>query len=152
MLNVKLIFSFNIRRPYFRLLDRLVYLRTVLERIQPMDRKLKYQIDKLVKLAATGSVRDETDLMYKPDPSNLVPKVCALRWRRVILVSRGDNLPLFELSNCSCSLIAFVRLELRRQRKARKQPMASTNRPRLRPPTLKRRSPEQPAANDASSG
>lgn len=59
------------------LTERLVYLRTVLERIQPLDRKLKYQIDKLVKMAATGTIRDEADLLYKPDPANLVPKV---RW------------------------------------------------------------------------
>lgn len=56
-----------------------MYLRTVLERTQPIDRKLKYQVDKLVKLASSGGaaeVNAEGDLLqYRPDPANLVPKV-----------------------------------------------------------------------------
>ena len=63
--------------------DRLVMLRTVLERTQPIDRKLKYQVDKLVRLAAAGpkgtgadaAAEDGDQLQYRPDPSNLVPKV-----------------------------------------------------------------------------
>uniref|UniRef100_A0A336LWY1 CSON002686 protein n=1 Tax=Culicoides sonorensis TaxID=179676 RepID=A0A336LWY1_CULSO len=44
-------------------IDRLIELRTVLEKIRPIDYKLRYQIDKLVKTATTG-VED------KNDPSN----------------------------------------------------------------------------------
>ncbi|KAK2499909.1 hypothetical protein MC885_019444 [Smutsia gigantea] len=35
---------------------RLVEIRTVLEKLRPLDQKLKYQIDKLVKTAVTGSL------------------------------------------------------------------------------------------------
>ena len=34
--------------------DRLVEIRTVLEKIRPLDQKLRYQIDKLIKTANTG--------------------------------------------------------------------------------------------------
>ena len=34
--------------------DRLVEIRTVLEKIRPLDQKLRYQVDKLLKTAATG--------------------------------------------------------------------------------------------------
>lgn len=33
--------------------ERLVYIRTVLERIKPIDQKLKYQIDKVLPLQST---------------------------------------------------------------------------------------------------
>jgi len=35
---------------------RLVEIRTVLEKLRPLDQKLKYQVDKLVKTAVTGSL------------------------------------------------------------------------------------------------
>ena len=35
--------------------DRLIELRVVLEKIHPLEKKLQYQIDKLVKIATTGS-------------------------------------------------------------------------------------------------
>ncbi|KAK4879213.1 hypothetical protein RN001_007359 [Aquatica leii] len=52
-------------------IDRLIEIRTVLEKIRPIDRKLKYQIDKLVKTAVTGTnVNDPTS--FKANPENLV--------------------------------------------------------------------------------
>lgn len=36
-------------------IDRLIEIRTVLEKIRPIDYKLRYQIDKLVKTAITGT-------------------------------------------------------------------------------------------------
>lgn len=36
-------------------IDRLIEIRTVLEKIRPIDYKLRYQIDKLVKTAVTGT-------------------------------------------------------------------------------------------------
>lgn len=39
-------------------IDRLVEIRTVLEKIKPINNKLKYQIDKLVKTAVTGADLD----------------------------------------------------------------------------------------------
>ncbi len=36
--------------------DRLVEIRTVLEKIRPLEHKLAYQIDKLIKTANTGSM------------------------------------------------------------------------------------------------
>ncbi|CAG9854721.1 unnamed protein product [Phyllotreta striolata] len=54
-------------------IDRLVELRTVLEKIKPIDQKLKYQIDKLVKSAvAESSVDDPTS--FKANPENLLQK------------------------------------------------------------------------------
>uniref|UniRef100_A0A3P9C100 Neuroguidin, EIF4E binding protein n=1 Tax=Maylandia zebra TaxID=106582 RepID=A0A3P9C100_9CICH len=37
-------------------LDRVVTIRTILEKMRPLDHKLKYQIDKLVRTAVTGSL------------------------------------------------------------------------------------------------
>lgn len=57
-------------------IDRLVEIRTVLEKIRPIDNKLKYQIDKLVKTAATGtSTSDPSN--YRADPDDLMAKVDA---------------------------------------------------------------------------
>lgn len=51
-------------------IDRLVEIRTVLEKIRPIDHKLKYQIDKLVKSAITGP--DASDpTMFRANPGNL---------------------------------------------------------------------------------
>lgn len=58
-------------------IDRLVEIRTVLEKIRPIDHKLKYQIDKLVKTAVTGT-NDTTDPSnYKADPDHLMAKIDA---------------------------------------------------------------------------
>merc|ERR1712048_1341523 len=49
---------------------RLVEIRTVLEKMRPIDKKLKYQIDKLVKLATTGGIQSNGNadpLSFKPN-------------------------------------------------------------------------------------
>ncbi|XP_055907591.1 neuroguidin [Eupeodes corollae] len=53
-------------------IERLIEIRTVLEKIRPIDYKLRYQIDKLVKTAVTG-VSDSSDpILYKPNPENML--------------------------------------------------------------------------------
>lgn len=52
-------------------IDRLIELRTVLEKIKPINNKLKYQIDKLVKTAVTGTDQNgPTD--FKANKSNMI--------------------------------------------------------------------------------
>lgn len=46
-------------------IDRLIEIRTVLEKIRPIDYKLRYQIDKLVKTAITGSTSAEDPINFK---------------------------------------------------------------------------------------
>ncbi|KAL3282455.1 hypothetical protein HHI36_005639 [Cryptolaemus montrouzieri] len=49
-------------------IDRLVEIRTILEKIRPIDHKLKYQIDKLVKTATSGTCSDDpTNLKANPE-------------------------------------------------------------------------------------
>lgn len=50
-------------------IDRLIELRTVLEKIRPIDYKLRYQIDKLVKTATTGveDVNDPSNFKARPE-------------------------------------------------------------------------------------
>lgn len=55
-------------------IDRLIEIRTVLEKIRPIDSKLKYQIDKLVKTAVVGSTEDDPQ-SYHANPANLVSKL-----------------------------------------------------------------------------
>ncbi|XP_047544890.1 neuroguidin [Vanessa atalanta] len=55
-------------------IDRLVEIRTVLEKIRPIDSKLKYQIDKLVKTAVVGNTEDDPQ-SYHANPANLVSKI-----------------------------------------------------------------------------
>lgn len=55
-------------------IDRLIEIRTVLEKIRPIDHKLKYQIDKLVKTAVTGSSEDDPS-SYRANPDNLIGKM-----------------------------------------------------------------------------
>uniref|UniRef100_A0A3B4BFW0 Neuroguidin n=1 Tax=Periophthalmus magnuspinnatus TaxID=409849 RepID=A0A3B4BFW0_9GOBI len=45
-------------------LERIVTVRTVLEKMRPLDHKLKYQIDKLVRTAVTGSVGEDLKLLH----------------------------------------------------------------------------------------
>ncbi|XP_023014104.2 neuroguidin-A isoform X2 [Leptinotarsa decemlineata] len=52
-------------------IDRLIEIRTVLEKIKPIDNKLKYQIDKLVKTAVSGTNADDPT-KYKANPENLM--------------------------------------------------------------------------------
>lgn len=56
-------------------IHRLVTIRTVLEKMRPLDQKLKYQIDKLVRTAVTGSVAENDPLHFRPNPQNLVSKL-----------------------------------------------------------------------------
>ncbi|XP_043914089.1 neuroguidin [Protopterus annectens] len=54
---------------------RLVEIRTVLEKMRPIDQKLKYQIDKLVKAAVTGHVGENDPLQFRPNPNNMMSKL-----------------------------------------------------------------------------
>merc|ERR1719272_969386 len=46
----------------------LVELRTVLEKLKPIDSKLRYQVDKLLKMSTVGALRDQQDLIsHKPN-------------------------------------------------------------------------------------
>ncbi|XP_071341892.1 neuroguidin [Trachinotus anak] len=56
-------------------LDRVVTVRTVLEKMRPLDHKLKYQIDKLVRTAVTGSLAENDPLQLRPNPENLISKL-----------------------------------------------------------------------------
>lgn len=51
-------------------IDRLIEIRTVLEKIRPIDHKLKYQIDKLVKTAVTGA-DDKDPTTFRANPEDL---------------------------------------------------------------------------------
>lgn len=46
-------------------IDRLIEIRTVLEKIRPIDYKLRYQIDKLVKTAVTGQTNASDPINFK---------------------------------------------------------------------------------------
>lgn len=46
-------------------IERLIEIRTVLEKIRPIDHKLRYQIDKLVKTATTGVSSSSDPILYK---------------------------------------------------------------------------------------
>lgn len=56
-------------------IDRLIELRTVLEKIRPIDYKLRYQIDKLVKTAITGASSASDPSTFKPNPGNLIAQL-----------------------------------------------------------------------------
>uniref|UniRef100_A0A3B5LA96 Neuroguidin, EIF4E binding protein n=1 Tax=Xiphophorus couchianus TaxID=32473 RepID=A0A3B5LA96_9TELE len=56
-------------------LSRVVTIRTVLEKMRPLDHKLKYQIDKLVRTAVTGSLADNDPLQLRPNPENFISKL-----------------------------------------------------------------------------
>jgi U3 small nucleolar ribonucleoprotein protein LCP5 len=58
-------------------IDRLIEIRTILEKIRPIDHKLRYQIDKLVKTAVTGaSGVDSTDpASFKANPDNMISQL-----------------------------------------------------------------------------
>ncbi len=55
--------------------ERLVTTRTVMEKMRPLEQKLKYQIGKAIKTADTGLVDKNDPLMYKANPGNLVSKL-----------------------------------------------------------------------------
>ncbi|XP_067389244.1 neuroguidin [Emydura macquarii macquarii] len=54
---------------------RLAELRTVLEKMRPIEQKLRYQLDKLVKAAVTGAGGEDNPLRFKPDPGNMMSKL-----------------------------------------------------------------------------
>ncbi|KAL1248777.1 hypothetical protein QQF64_022095 [Cirrhinus molitorella] len=56
-------------------IHRLVTIRTVIEKMRPLDQKLKYQIDKLVRTAVTGRLAENDPLHFRPNPQNLVSKL-----------------------------------------------------------------------------
>ncbi|XP_031563168.1 neuroguidin-like [Actinia tenebrosa] len=57
-------------------IDRLVEIRTVLEKLRPIDQKMKYQIDKLIKMITTGMTAGDSDpLRFKPNPENMAAKL-----------------------------------------------------------------------------
>ncbi|KAF9415931.1 hypothetical protein HW555_006563 [Spodoptera exigua] len=56
-------------------IERLIEIRTVLEKIRPIDSKLKYQIDKLVKTAVVGGTSEDDPQAYHANPANLVSKI-----------------------------------------------------------------------------
>ncbi|OQR93930.1 neuroguidin-like protein [Achlya hypogyna] len=49
----------------------LVRYRTIIERMRPLDRKLKYQVDKLLKIAVSDSKTLDETLSYAPNPAAL---------------------------------------------------------------------------------
>lgn len=56
-------------------IDRMVEIRTVLEKVRPIDQKLRYQVDKLVNIAEKGKLEKNDPLRYKPNPSGLMSKL-----------------------------------------------------------------------------
>nr|SVE76759.1 EOG090X0IJO [Daphnia longispina] len=56
-------------------IERLVEIRTLLERMRPVEHKLKYQIEKLLKIATTGKFETTDPLQFKANPKNLLSKV-----------------------------------------------------------------------------
>nr|CAG4642188.1 EOG090X0IJO [Eurycercus lamellatus] len=55
-------------------IDRLVEIRTILERMRPVEHKLRYQIEKLLKFATTGKFAENDPLQFKANPNNLISK------------------------------------------------------------------------------
>ncbi|XP_072013779.1 neuroguidin-like [Amphiura filiformis] len=56
-------------------IERIVEARTVIEKMRPIDHKLRYQVDKLVKVATTGITSENDPLHFKPNPDNLISKL-----------------------------------------------------------------------------
>jgi len=54
-------------------IDQLVKLRVLLEKVRPLDQKLKYQIEKLLKIAALGVISQDVNdpTRFKPNPNNM---------------------------------------------------------------------------------
>ncbi|KAL1124544.1 hypothetical protein AAG570_001170, partial [Ranatra chinensis] len=55
-------------------IGRLVELRVIMERIRPIEQKLKYQIDKLIKIAITGIGNENDPSHFKANPANMISK------------------------------------------------------------------------------
>jgi len=56
-------------------IERLVEIRTVLEKMKPTEQKLKYQIDKLVRIGTGISAAENNPLRLKPNPDKLISKL-----------------------------------------------------------------------------
>merc|ERR550534_1502944 len=58
-------------------IDRLVEIRTILEKMRPIDKKLKYQVDKLIKLSSEQGKGSgaSNPLSFKPNIGNLSSKM-----------------------------------------------------------------------------
>jgi len=56
-------------------IERLVELRTVLEKMKPTEQQLKYQIDKLVRIGTGISAEENDPLRLKPNPDKLISKL-----------------------------------------------------------------------------
>ncbi|XP_054283753.1 neuroguidin [Macrosteles quadrilineatus] len=52
-------------------IERLVEMRTVLERIRPLEQKLKYMMEKLVKTALTGAGNENDPTHFRANPENM---------------------------------------------------------------------------------
>lgn len=57
---------------------RLAHIKTILEKLRPLDQKLQYQVDKMLREAAlvdagksTGELKAKDKLAFKPNPKNL---------------------------------------------------------------------------------
>ncbi|KAG1714060.1 Neuroguidin [Nymphon striatum] len=55
--------------------ERLVEIKVVLEKMRPIDHKLKYQIDKLLKIVASGTIDINDPLQFKANPDGLMNKL-----------------------------------------------------------------------------
>lgn len=53
-------------------IERLAEIRTVLERIRPIDQKLKYQIEKFVKISLTGTSDKNDPSHFRANPANMM--------------------------------------------------------------------------------
>ncbi|XP_068777799.1 neuroguidin isoform X4 [Struthio camelus] len=51
---------------------RLLETRVVLEKMRPVEQRLKYQVEKLLRAAAAGALGDNDPLRFRPDPGNMV--------------------------------------------------------------------------------
>ncbi|XP_061196314.1 neuroguidin-like [Saccostrea echinata] len=56
-------------------IDRLIEIRTVLEKMRPIDKKLKYEVDKVVRTAASGGTDSSDPLRHRANPDNLISKL-----------------------------------------------------------------------------
>lgn len=56
-------------------IERMIEIRTVLEKVRPIDHKLRYQVDKLVNIAESGTLDKDDPLRFKPNPSGLLSKL-----------------------------------------------------------------------------
>lgn len=56
-------------------IKRLVEVRTVLEKMRPIDQKLKYQVDKVIRLATTGTIDSNDPMRFKANPDSLASKL-----------------------------------------------------------------------------